>query len=80
MSFNANELHRVKRSVSFQWGKEKVRGVNLGGWLVLEPWITPSIFQNVDQSLGIRDEWTLTEKLGTEAAFKILEPHVSLIV
>lgn len=21
-----------------------VQGVNLGGWLVLEPWITPSLF------------------------------------
>ena len=26
-----------KRSVNFAWGSEKVRGVNLGGWLVLEP-------------------------------------------
>ena len=22
----------------------QIRGVNLGGWMVLEPWITPSIF------------------------------------
>lgn len=22
----------------------QVRGVNLGGWMVLEPWITPSMF------------------------------------
>ena len=22
----------------------QIRGVNLGGWLVLEPWITPSLF------------------------------------
>ena len=22
----------------------QLRGVNLGGWLVLEPWITPSLF------------------------------------
>ena len=26
----------------------KIRGVNLGGWLVLEPWITPSIFEEVN--------------------------------
>ena len=26
-----------KRGVNFNWGSEKVRGVNLGGWLVLEP-------------------------------------------
>ncbi|KAK7058472.1 hypothetical protein VNI00_002106 [Paramarasmius palmivorus] len=31
-------------SPSFPYGEVKVRGVNLGGWLVLEPWITPSIF------------------------------------
>jgi hypothetical protein len=54
-----------------------VRGLNIGGWLVLEPWITPSIFQNVDQSLGIVDEFTLTQKLGSQAAYNILKPHVS---
>jgi glucan 1,3-beta-glucosidase len=66
-----------KRSVAFNWGREKVRGLNIGGWLVLEPWITPSIFQNVDQSLGIVDEFTLTQQLGTETAYSILKPHVS---
>jgi len=25
-----------KRAVDFNWGSTKVRGVNLGGWLVLE--------------------------------------------
>lgn len=34
-----------KRDLPFAFGQEKVRGVNLGGWLVLEPWITPSIFE-----------------------------------
>jgi len=65
----------TSRSVSFAWGKDKVRGLNIGGWLVLEPWITPSIFQNQDQSLGIVDEKTLTEKLGSEKASKILKAH-----
>jgi len=50
--------------------------VNLGGWGVLEPWITPSIFENVDQSLGIIDEFTLTQKLPTQAA-GILNSHWS---
>jgi len=67
-----------KRSAAFAFGDTKVRGLNIGGWLVLEPWITPSIFQNVDQSLGIVDELTLTEKLGSEAALNILRPHVCL--
>jgi hypothetical protein len=34
-----------KRDLKFNYGGEKVRGVNLGGWFVLEPWITPSIFE-----------------------------------
>ena len=34
-----------KRDLPFDFGNDKVRGVNLGGWLVLEPWITPSIFE-----------------------------------
>ncbi|KAI0996515.1 Glucan 1,3-beta-glucosidase [Podosphaera aphanis] len=63
------------RKVDFNWGHEKVRGLNIGGWLVLEPWITPSIFENVDQSLGIKDEFTMGEKLGNDAAYKILKPH-----
>lgn len=35
-----------KRNLKFNFGHDKVRGVNLGGWFVLEPWITPSIFEN----------------------------------
>ena len=28
-------------------GGEKVRGVNLGGWLVIEGWIKPSLFDGI---------------------------------
>ena len=38
-------MEKVKRDLKFNFGQDKVRGVNLGGWLVLEPWITPSIFE-----------------------------------
>ena len=35
-----------KRAIKgFDFGATKIRGVNLGGWFVLEPWITPSIFE-----------------------------------
>jgi len=37
-------------------------------------WITPSIFQKLDQSLGIIDEYTLTEKLPDQAP-QILRDH-----
>lgn len=29
--------HSQKRGVDFEWGADKIRGVNIGGWLVLEP-------------------------------------------
>merc|ERR1712227_917527 len=43
-----------------------IRGVNLGGWLLLEPWITPVFFEELnvgDLQDQIVDEWTLAEKL-----------------
>jgi len=46
-SLPAGLMSKVRRgdSLKFDFGNEKVRGVNLGGWFVLEPWITPSIFE-----------------------------------
>jgi hypothetical protein len=34
---SANLCSREKRGVDFKWGQDKIRGVNIGGWLVLEP-------------------------------------------
>jgi hypothetical protein len=25
--------------LNFNWGSEVIRGVNIGGWLILEPWV-----------------------------------------
>lgn len=63
------------------WGKYTdlpARGVNLGGWLSLEPWITPSLF-DYPLSMGIVDEWTLVTHLGSSAA-STLEKHYSSFV
>jgi glucan 1,3-beta-glucosidase len=65
----------AKRSVDFGFGQEPVRGLNIGGWLVLEPWITPSIFEGLDQSRGIVDEFTLAQKLPVAQAQQILKVH-----
>lgn len=51
----------------------KTRGVNLGGWLVLEPWITPSIFQKYGGS--VVDEYTLGQQ--DPNAKSVLEAHWS---
>lgn len=64
-----------KRSVDFAWGQDTVRGVSIGGWLVLEPFITPSIFEAFDQSKGIVDEFTLGQQMGSDFAYGILKPH-----
>jgi len=53
------------------------KAVNLAGWGILERWITPSIFENVNQSLGIIDEFTLTQKLSRDVASGILNAHWS---
>ncbi|KAH7910927.1 glycoside hydrolase family 5 protein [Hygrophoropsis aurantiaca] len=58
----------------FPYGTEKVRGVNLGGWLVLEPWITPSMFDNTGNS-AIVDEWTFCQYQNHDTASQALKSH-----
>jgi aryl-phospho-beta-D-glucosidase BglC (GH1 family) len=42
---------------SWVWGSNRVFGVNLGGLFVLEPFISPAIFQKYPTAV---DEWTLS--------------------
>ncbi len=49
----------------------KLRGVNLGGWLVLEKWITPSLFEG----LKATDETTWCAELGEAEATRRLHQH-----
>eukprot|EP00808_Paulinella_micropora_P007170 g54995.t1 len=65
--------------------QSKIRGVNLGGWLVLEPWITPSLFEQfkpeegyqtgTQMFKGIHDQWEFCLKLGKTEAKRQLENH-----
>jgi len=67
-----------KRGVDFKWGEQKIRGVNIGGWLVTEPWITPSLYDRANQNRpqkDIVDEYTLGQKLGHDAAMALLRDH-----
>ncbi|KAI0908249.1 glycoside hydrolase family 5 protein [Ustulina deusta] len=64
------------------WGDyatKPARGVNLGGWLSLEPFITPSLF-DYDIRLGIVDEWTLCKHLGPKTTASTLEKHYATFV
>jgi glucan 1,3-beta-glucosidase len=51
--------------------EKKYRGVNLGGWLALERWITPTLYGGVEA----QDEYTLCEKLGKQKAGERLRKH-----
>ncbi len=48
-------------------------GVNIGGWLVTESWITPSLYSahNVSEGSG---EWQLSQQLGPQAQ-SVMEEH-----
>ncbi|KAI1310712.1 glycoside hydrolase family 5 protein [Xylaria venustula] len=64
------------------WGDyatKPARGVSLGGWLSLEPFITPSLF-DYDSRLGIIDEWTLCTYLGPKKTAETLEKHYATFV
>jgi len=58
----------------FPYGSQRVRGVNLGGWLVLEPWITPSLFDNTGDP-RIVDEWTFCQYQSPTKASQVLQHH-----
>ncbi|KAH8987334.1 exo-1-3-beta-glucanase [Lactarius hatsudake] len=58
----------------FPYGSQPVRGVNLGGWLVLEPWITPSLFDNTGNP-AIVDEWTFGQYQNPNVALAKLTDH-----
>lgn len=59
------------------YGEMPIRGMNLGGWLNLEPFITPSFFESYSTRDGVLDEYTLCQKLGPAKAASILEQHYS---
>ncbi|OAD72053.1 glycoside hydrolase family 5 protein [Phycomyces blakesleeanus NRRL 1555(-)] len=68
-------------SEPFVYGEQMIRGVNLGGWLVIEPFITPSLFDQFPASeKKVVDEWTLCERLGPEEARRQLETHYDTFV
>jgi len=55
-----------------------IRGVNLGGWLLLKPWITPSLFDpflSLPFSSRAIDEFTFNHRLGPIEAYRQLDQH-----
>ena len=77
-SARANE-HVPPLNETFPYGKQPIRGVNLGGWLSLEPFIVPSLFDKYAPTEGIVDEWTLSQRLGDKAS-STLEKHYAKFI
>ena len=62
------------------YGTMPIRGVNLGGWLSLEPFITPSLFNTYKPNQNIIDEYSLSALLGPSKAAQVLEKHYSQFI
>ncbi|PPQ78311.1 hypothetical protein CVT25_011682 [Psilocybe cyanescens] len=64
----------------WDYGKDRIFGVNLGGWLVLEPFISPAVFQRYP---GAVDEWTLSTLMAADTAnggLNQLEEHYKTFI
>ncbi|KAF7319839.1 Glycoside hydrolase family 5 protein [Mycena kentingensis (nom. inval.)] len=63
---------------TWTYGVDRIHGVNVGGWFVLEPFIAPALFQPYPSA---EDEWSLSQQMkadGTLAAK--LEEHYATFI
>ncbi|EOQ99558.1 hypothetical protein E3P92_03850 [Wallemia ichthyophaga] len=67
-------LPHQKRSVG-----DLVRGVNLGGLFVLEPWITPQVFDSTGDSRVI-DEFTFGQYVDSGTAEQLITNHLDTFI
>lgn len=67
-------------NTTWDWSTHSAYGVNLGGLFVLEPFITPDIFQRYPTAV---DEWTLSEAMRADTAnggINQLEDHYKTFI
>ncbi|KAJ6533670.1 glycoside hydrolase superfamily [Mycena capillaripes] len=58
---------------SWTWGTDRIFGVNLGGWFILEPFISPALFQAYPSA---PDEWTLASLMRADGTLQVtMEKH-----
>ncbi|QRW18432.1 Cellulase (glycosyl hydrolase family 5 protein) [Rhizoctonia solani] len=77
-------------SEEWKYGEDHMRGVNLGGWLVLEPFISPALYEPYQPSApgygGIHaiDEWTLCQAIAANSSSggvaKVIEEHYATFI
>lgn len=66
----------IKKNLAFDYSWNKLYGVNIGGWFVLEPYITPSLFELFGDNIPV-DEYHLTQAYGKDALESVLQLHWS---
>ncbi|KAG8722336.1 hypothetical protein FRC08_003779 [Ceratobasidium sp. 394] len=74
----------------WKYGVDLIRGVNLGGWLVLEPFISPALYEPYQPSnpkfTGVRavDEWTLCQAIAANKSSggvaEVIENHYATFI
>lgn len=81
-SFDGEYLEKFREEVenpnsAYNDTLSKIYGVNLGGWLLTEPWITPSLYDNMNRWFDVipLDEYSLCLFFGPETCQLYLEPH-----
>ncbi|KDQ11932.1 glycoside hydrolase family 5 protein [Botryobasidium botryosum FD-172 SS1] len=64
---------------TFRYGIDKIRGVNIGGWLNTEPFISPTLYQEYQKTPTDTvpgDEWALSTAMAADGALATtLENH-----
>ncbi|KAF9783831.1 glycoside hydrolase family 5 protein [Thelephora terrestris] len=68
-------------NTSWTWGVDQLYGVNIGGWFVLEPFISPALYQKYGGAAV--DEWTLSTLMAADTAsggLNQLEQHYDTFV
>ncbi|KIY44033.1 glycoside hydrolase [Fistulina hepatica ATCC 64428] len=73
-SATASSTAAAVSSTPFDYLSSPVRAVNIGGWLVLEPWITPSFFESLNNE-SVVDEYTLGQMPDADATQSLIETH-----
>ncbi|KAJ7627476.1 glycoside hydrolase family 5 protein [Roridomyces roridus] len=65
-------------NTSWDFAKNRINGVNLGGWFVLEPFIVPDLFQAYPSA---KDEWDLTTLMAADGTLQTkMENHYATFI
>lgn len=67
---------RLLNDTNYNGTSTKIRGVNLGGWFIIEQWMKPSLFQQAQSlsknNITAQDQWTFMTAINNNTAAKNL--------